>query len=441
MWLNVDTEHWSITLPNQAPWVEFAQAITAARHFIRQQGGQSWLLQHADREAFAVWFMALLCEHKTPLLPSNGQPETLAQLSPLADQITPAQWPTATQTLTQWPYTLSGALSDELVLFTSGSSGKPKAVPKTLRQLFAEIQTLEHTFGADIGQSLITTTVTHQHIYGLIFTVIWPLCAGRLVHHERFEYPEQWHAFHQRNTAAYVLVSSPAQLERFSQVTSLHTLDGTLTAVFSSGGPLHEQVPSSFVVAGTTPPFEVFGSTETGGIAWRKRQQPNTPFTLFSGIQADTENTDTLRIRSAHLATSEWYETSDKVSFVSANCFLMKGRADRTVKLAEKRVSLDDMEAYTEHLDWVDKAKCCVLTGINRQELGLAVQLNAKGQEQLRAQGRFALRQVLRQHLAQRFEPVVLPRKFRYLDSLPYNDAGKITQAALQQLFAEDTHS
>ena len=441
MWLNVDTDHWSITLPNQAPWIEFAQAITAARQYIRQHGGQTWLLQHAEREAFSVWLMALLCERKSPLLPSNGQPDTLAQLTPLADQVTPAQWPAAAQTPTQWPYTLSGALNDELVLFTSGSSGTPKAVPKTLRQLFAEIRTLEHTFGAVIGPSLITTTVTHQHIYGLIFTVIWPLCAGRLVHHERFEYPEQWHAFHQRNTAPYVLVSSPAQLERFSQVTPLHGLDSQLAAVFSSGGPLHEQVPSSFLAAGIAPPFEVFGSTETGGIAWRKRQEPTTPFTLFSGVLADTDNAKTLRIRSPHLATSNWYETSDNVTFVGANTFLMQGRADRTVKLAEKRVSLDDMEAYTECLDWVGKAKCCIVTGINRQELGLAVQLNAKGQEQLRTQGKFALRQTLRQHLAQRFEPVVLPRKFRYLDSLPYNDAGKITQAALLQLFAEDTQS
>lgn len=439
MLLNVDTDHWSITLPLQAPWIEFVQAVTAARQFIREQGGQAWLLQHPNRDVFAVWLIALLCERKTPLLPSSGQPETLAQLTPDADQITPAHWPAVAPAAISWPVTLSGALSDALVLYTSGSSGAPKPVPKTLRQVFAEVHTLEQTFGALIDQSLVTTTVTHQHIYGLIFTVIWPLCTGRKVHSERFEYPEQWQAFRQHNTAPYVLVSSPAQLERFCQVTPMAELDHTLTAVFSSGGPLNEQVPSSFVAADLTPPIEVYGSTETGGIAWRTRTQPTTPFTLLKGIHADSTGDNRLRIRSPHLASTDWYETSDKVTFVDAATFVIKGRADRIVKLAEKRVSLDEMEAYTERLDWVDKAKCCVLTGINRQELGLAVQLNQQGQEQLRIHGRFLLRQQLRNHLSQRFEPVVLPRKFRYLNKLPYNEAGKITQTALYQLFAEDT--
>ncbi len=56
-----------------------------------------------------------------------------------------------------------------LVLYTSGSTGTAQAIPKKLAQLGAEVAALETQFGALLGAADITATVSHQHIYGLLF--------------------------------------------------------------------------------------------------------------------------------------------------------------------------------------------------------------------------------------------------------------------------------
>src|SRR5262249_57841827 len=80
---------------------------------------------------------------------------------------------------------------DGLVLFTSGSTGAPQAIPKKLFQLFREVATLEAQFGQLLGGSEIIATVSHQHIYGLLFNVLWPLTAGRAIQAREYYFPPE----------------------------------------------------------------------------------------------------------------------------------------------------------------------------------------------------------------------------------------------------------
>jgi acyl-coenzyme A synthetase/AMP-(fatty) acid ligase len=61
--------------------------------------------------------------------------------------------------------------------------------------------------------------------------------------------------------------------------------------------------------------------------------------------------------------------------------------------------------------------------------------LNARGREQLAARGRAAVVQQLRGHLAAHFEKVLLPRRWRFPERLPFDQRGKLPQAALSALF------
>ena len=110
------------------------------------------------------------------------------------------------------------------------------------------------------------------------------------------------------------------------------------------------------------------------------------------------------------------------------------------VKIAEKRVSLNEVERFTLQQDWVSQVKACLLEG-KRNEIGLVIILTDSGRKALESEGRFAVRQALRHHLQQRFEKVVVPKRFRYVSALPINDAGKVTQAALQNLFTDVTRN
>ena len=62
-----------------------------------------------------------------------------------------------------------------LIMFTSGSSGAPKAVYKTFNQINAEIRILEEHWGADLKNTITTGTVSHNHMYGLPFLLLWTL--------------------------------------------------------------------------------------------------------------------------------------------------------------------------------------------------------------------------------------------------------------------------
>ncbi|WP_258241020.1 AMP-binding protein [Pseudidiomarina homiensis] len=431
MWLKSDTTNWFLDLPKTAPWHGFHVDVQAARQWLMARSEQRWLLFDADSYRFTVWFFALLAENRQPVMPQNNHSETLRLVSTVIDAELPRQLPQAVQLSALEP--LSGRLTTTLTLFTSGSSGEPQAIRKSARQLFNEVQTLESTFGETLRDAEVITTISHQHIYGLLFTVIWPVCVGRCLVAQRVEYLEQWQQHHQ-HANAYWLVSSPAHLERFDDLTHMQHHPARLRAVFSSGGPLADQVPQRFIGAGLAAPFEIYGSTETGGIGWRQRSATTTAFRRFTDVEIGLNNEHCLQLRSPHLPDDTLFTTTDKVELLSADEFNVLGRADRIVKIAEKRVSLAELERFCEAHPWIDKAKSCQLYQ-PRTTLGLVLVLTAAGQQQLAQEGRLDMRRKIREHLQQRFDKVVLPRKFRYVDTLPCNASGKTTLAMLQQLF------
>nr|MBF0685445.1 AMP-binding protein [Pseudomonas sp.] len=100
-----------------------------------------------------------------------------------------------------------------LLLCTSGSSGEPKLIEKRLRQLTNEAEVLEAQWGADLAGASIIGSVAAQHIYGLLFRVIWPLCAGRPVLRRALPFPEDIQLA-SRKQASFCLVASPALLKR-----------------------------------------------------------------------------------------------------------------------------------------------------------------------------------------------------------------------------------
>src|SRR5471032_2031724 len=167
---------------------------------------------------------------------------------------------------------MGGALSTDLpalVVFTSGSTGAAQAIPKKLSQLASEVETLEVLFGAAAGDASVLATVSHQHIYGLLFKVLWPLSSGRAIHALSVSYPEELAAG--MAAGPCVLVASPAHLKRLPEHLDWRGAARMLRAVFSSGGPLAAETALAASGLLGKVPVEVYGSSETGGVAWRQR--------------------------------------------------------------------------------------------------------------------------------------------------------------------------
>lgn len=345
---------------------------------------------------------------------------------------------------------LPGADFIAVVVHTSGSTGVAQAIPKKLSQLQAEVATLEQLFGARPGQDQtkvqIISTVSHQHIYGLLFVILWPFSTGRAVHAQTLIYPEQ--LAQQLASGPCVVVSSPAHLKRLPA--HLDWSPHHVRAVFCSGGVLPAEVALSCSALLGTVPIEVYGSSETGGIAWRQRNdKSDDAWQAMPGVAwRCAPDSELIEVRSPHLFDAAWMTLSDRVQAVADGRFILKGRMDRIVKLEEKRISLDAVEQNLANSTLVAEVKIIVASTdqtqrkkeTQRQHLDAIVVLSKQGEQCLQEQGKLAVSRLLKAHLNNMVEPVAVPRRWRYVDNIPVNAQGKATEALLHALFAGEDH-
>lgn len=322
-----------------------------------------------------------------------------------------------------------------LVVYTSGTTGAAQAIPKRLSQLASEVATLEALFGAKLGRADIVATVSHQHIYGLLFKILWPLAAGRAIHGFSQNTPEALAQLLAEGACA--LVASPAHLKRLPDHLNWDGTARQLRAVFSSGGPLSaEAAHSTRQLMGQTP-IEVYGSSETGGIAWRQRgDTEDASWRAMPGVEwRIAPPQDVLEVRSPHLADANWLALADQASAHGDQGFLLGGRCDRIAKIEEKRISLDAIEALLAASPLVSALRVlvCEAGPGQRQRLAAFVVLSEQGRALLDAIGKPGMNHQLRDLLHGAVEPVALPRRWRYLDRMPLDAQGKTTSA---QLFA-----
>jgi len=318
---------------------------------------------------------------------------------------------------------------------TSGSTGEPKQIRKSLATLEKELQSLESLWGDSVNDKIFISTVSHQHIYGLLFRVLWPLLSARVFIDENVEYPEQIESLSNRY-GELVLVSSPAYLKRMSDVLDQECVSQTLNTIYSSGGPLAHETAVTYAERFNVTPMEVLGSTETGGIAYRQQLAgQDVLWQRFDEVEIRRQDkTGALAIRSPFCFTQDWYEMGDAVELVDDSRFNLLGRVDRIVKLEEKRISLDRMESVLAQNSLIEQVKVIVLEGY-RTILGAVCVLTEAGREKLALSDRREFSNQLREYLAAYFDRVTLPRKWRYIADFPYNAQGKITHADLAKLF------
>ena len=408
------------------------RAWTALGH---RTPASSVALYHEDSLEFAAALFGAWLSGKTVWLGADVLPATCAALAgqvgafwgAFPDGLSPVG---ADDWQGEWPAPAPGFAA--LVVFTSGSTGAPAPIPKQLSQLSSEIAALEQQFGARLGTAAILATVSHQHIYGLLFRILWPLAEGRPVHAERHEFPETLAPA--LGLGPCVLLASPAHLKRLPAHLDWEGGKGQLRAVFSSGGMLEEEAALHAAALLGQAPVEVYGSSETGGVAWRRRSERATWLPL-PGVTWRHDADGLLEVHSP-FAGAGWQRLADRVEGEGEG-FVLRGRADRIVKIEEKRISLDAIEEALCAGGLVREARVLAVPAPGRQVLAAFVVPTSEGQAVLDGEGRAALSSRLRGQLSAGLEAVALPRRWRYLERLPVNAQGKTTQALLLALLDE----
>ena len=319
-------------------------------------------------------------------------------------------------------------LDTEVWLKTSGSTGQPQIIGKTVAQFQAEAEALAQCWGLadEAPVDAVVGSVSPQHLYGLSFRVVLALCAGWPIHRMQCVYPESLlaAALPMRRS---VWISSPMLLDALGEDRVGPRLRGSVSRLVSSAGSLSAATSERLHRQLGVLPDEIYGSTETGVIAHRQGSGPWQPLPL---VQHGTDAEGALWVDSTWSGGRR--QLADLVS-PQGSGFVLEGRRDRIIKLADKRVSLAHVEATLKEHAWVADG-ACGLSPVHKR-LAVALVLSPEGATAWREQGRASVVNALRDHLRGSLDVVALPRSWRVVHRLPRDVQGKLPLAAWQRLF------
>jgi 4-coumarate--CoA ligase (photoactive yellow protein activation family) len=388
-------------------------------------------LHCSDRYLFTAALLGAWQAGRAVYLPQNGQPGTLRALRQdpdvrvlLHDRAGDAEGTHVGALLARSTPPVPWLAIDPgrhlVTLLTSGSTGSSQHCSKTGVQLLGEASVLARLFGVGRGARILATAPPH-HIYGLLFGVLLPLRAGGVMVRETPLHAESVVACLRRYAATH-LVSVPAHLAALAGMDDLPPL----ACVFSSSAPLPPSTSEGLRVRIGWRVVEVYGSTETGGIAWRSGAEPWRP---LPGVSITAADDGRILLSSPFLPVgTQPYLGADLIAPAAGGGFHLLGRRDGVAKIAGKRVSLREVEEFLLREPGVRDAVAIVRpSGTPRgEEIWVAVAADGVTLAGLRAA------------LSGWLDPVATPRRIRIVHALPREETGKLVHERLLELFRDD---
>ncbi len=310
-------------------------------------------------------------------------------------------------------------------LFTSGSTGKAKLVPKTFANLMTEVRYLKE---------LLTTTeddiylplVPSFHIYGLLYTVLLPLYTGSAI---RLDIPFSplnilEDGMLQKTT---MVIANPSHysamnpfLKQFKENDFSH-----IKYCISSTMPVDQDIIVKMHGTLNIRLIEFYGSTETGGIAYRKFYKAKI-WRFFPQIKWKLESHE-LMVSSPMVSsdgsqdkTSEiWHGTGDLVDYhEEIEGFSLLGRMNQIVKVAGNRVSCLEVEKVIREIPDVQDV---VVIGVSSETIA--------GEELLAylvAQNEIGIIKKVKQFCRSKMPDFKVPSRFMIVPTIEKGANGKV---------------
>src|SRR5699024_4898081 len=287
-------------------------------------------------------------------------------------------------------------------VFTSGSTGQPGRHSKYWGDLVLGAHLYGRRFFAAGERPNTVATVPPQHMYGLETTVMPALQLGYAVDSGRPFMPWVISEALMRLPAARVLITTPVHLR------ACHDADiamPELTCIISSTAPLDAHLAGAAETAWDTPVKEIYGCTETGSVASRRTATTDS-WLLYDGMYLAQQ--DGVWMHGEQLPQP--FAVSDQLEILDAQTFRLLGRSDDMLKIAGKRMSVNDLVGHLRAIAGVQDAVVFRPDGEHRSPRPAALVVAPDVDEQ-----------IIAAQLARAVDPVFVPRPLLRVDCLPRN--------------------
>ncbi len=244
-----------------------------------------------------------------------------------------------------------------MMFFTSGTTGVSVGALKTKENLYKEVEVFTKLIEKYKIKRVILT-VPFIHIYGVLVGLLYPLLNDiEIVLKEHF-LPHNLLDIIDDNS---LVVTTPLYIKALSKISDEKDLNKSL--FISSTAPLDNDICNNFRNKYNTNVMQLFGSTETGGIAYKLNDSELwTPMNKVDiSVNSETQMIVLSPFVSKCLYQDEFknidgiMETFDYIEKVDSQ-FRLIGRSSKILKIAGKRYSTIEIENILEDIDSISKA-------------------------------------------------------------------------------------
>jgi acyl-CoA synthetase (AMP-forming)/AMP-acid ligase II len=335
---------------------------------------------------------------------------------------------------------------DALVLFTSGTTGLPKAVGITSGQLSARIRGIAAPFQADAAPTVGMMCVPFFHVGGSVGLLSSLYSGNTSVVQDRFDAAEWLGLVHEHRVRTAFLV--PTMLQRIIDHPDFTGTDLTsLMAIAYGAAAAPVALVRRAMAAMPHVAFaNVFGQTETLGayttLLPQDHRDPNRVGSVgrpLPGVEVRVVDPDTgtdveagvvgeLWVNTSQNVIEGWLHTGDLAQRDADGYIYPSGRLGDTINRGgEKFGPIEVEEALRAHPAVGDVAVAGITDDEMGQRVGAAVVVC-----------RPVTLDELRSHCRDRIAYFKLPERLIVVDDIPYSETGKVNRRQLAALIAEN---
>ena len=241
--------------------------------------------------------------------------------------------------------------------FTSGSTGTPVGALKSKKHIESEVKVLSQLL-KKYQIKKVVVTVPFIHLYGTLLGLFYPLFNDiDIVLKEHF-LPHDLLELIDEHT---MVVTTPLYIKALNKLSEKKNLSKSL--FISSTAPLDVESAKRFNEKFQVDVMQIFGSTETGGIAYKLNNQRL--WKTFDRVETSTNNEGELHVSSPFVSDilyeNEFKEINGAIQTFDyveeeKEGFRLVGRSSKIFKLAGKRYSTVQIENILENIEGIKKA-------------------------------------------------------------------------------------